>query len=49
MEVNGQPHAPAALSPGIDHMVPIEWEAGWASDPVWTFLGKDNSVPSAGI
>ena len=37
MEVNSQPHAPAALSPGKDHMVPIELEAGWASGPVWTF------------
>jgi len=37
MEFNGQPHALAALSPGKDHMVPTEWEAGWASDLVWTF------------
>jgi len=30
----GQPHAPAASTPGKDP-VPIEQEAGWAPGPVW--------------
>ena len=32
----GQPHAPAASTPGKDP-VPIVQEAGWAPGPVWTF------------
>ena len=35
MGVGGQPHAPAASTPGKDP-VPIVQEAGWASGPVWT-------------
>jgi len=31
MEVNGQLHAPATLP-----AVPIEYEAGWAPEAVWT-------------
>ena len=31
----GQPHAPAASTPGEDP-VPIVKEAGWAPGPVWT-------------
>jgi hypothetical protein len=31
MEVSGQLHATAAL-----HPVPTEWEAGWASETIWT-------------
>jgi len=34
MEVGGQPHAPAASTPGKDP-VPIVQEAGWAPGPVW--------------
>jgi hypothetical protein len=30
MEVSGQLHAPAALPPGKEPLVPIWWEAGWA-------------------
>ena len=36
MEVSGQHHVPAALSPG-KNSVPIDYEAGWAPEPVWTF------------
>jgi len=36
MEVNGQPHATAALPPGKEPPVPIGYEAGWALEPVWT-------------
>jgi hypothetical protein len=35
MEVNGQLHTPADLLPGKEHPVPIGYEAGWASEPVW--------------
>jgi hypothetical protein len=35
MGVRGQPHAPAASTPGKDP-VPIVQEAGWAPGPVWT-------------
>jgi hypothetical protein len=30
MEVSGQLHAPAALPPGKETLVPIGQEAGWA-------------------
>jgi hypothetical protein len=36
MEISGQLHAPAALFPGKEPLVPIEWEAGWAPEPLWT-------------
>jgi hypothetical protein len=29
MEVSGQLHAPAALSPGENLLVPTGWEVGW--------------------
>ena len=35
MRVGGQPHAPAASTPGKDP-VPILQEAGWAPGPIWT-------------
>jgi len=35
MEVGGQPHAPAASTPGKDP-VPIVQEVGWAPGPVRT-------------
>jgi hypothetical protein len=33
MEVSGQLHAPVALPPGTELLVPIEKEAGWAPEP----------------
>jgi hypothetical protein len=33
MEVSGQLHAPAALSPGKEPQVPIGEEAGWSPEP----------------
>jgi len=48
MGVGGQPHAPAASTPGKEP-VPILQEAGWAPGPVWTG-GKSrphrNSIPA---
>jgi len=35
MGVGGQPHAPAASTPGKEP-VPIVQKAGWAPGPVWT-------------
>jgi hypothetical protein len=35
MDVGGQRHVPAALSPTKD-TVPTVKKAGWASGPVWT-------------
>jgi hypothetical protein len=36
MEVSGQFHAPAALPPGKEPLVPTGEEAGWAPEPFWT-------------
>jgi hypothetical protein len=33
--VSCQPHAPAALPPGKEPPVRIQWEAGWTPEPVW--------------
>jgi hypothetical protein len=35
MEVSGQLHAPVALLPGKEPLVPIGQEAGWAPEPFW--------------
>jgi hypothetical protein len=42
MEVSVHLHAPAALA-----LVPIEQEAVWASQPVWTFSRREKSLASA--
>jgi len=42
MGVGGQPHAPAASTPGKDS-VPILQEAGWAPGPGWRV---ENFVPT---
>jgi hypothetical protein len=42
LEVSGQLHAPAALSPGKEPPVPIGLEAGWAPDPGWTTWRSEN-------
>ena len=39
MGVGGQHHAPAAFTPGKD-TVPVEQEAGWASESV--YIGAEN-------
>jgi len=39
----GQPHAPAASTPGREP-VPIAREAGWFPGPFWT--GAENLVPT---
>jgi len=45
MQVGGQPHPPAASTPG-KYAVPILHDAEWAPGPVWT--GAENLAP-AGI
>ena len=35
MRVGGQPHAPAASTPGKDPVLIVQ-EAGWAPGPAWT-------------
>jgi hypothetical protein len=41
MEVNGQLHAPAALPPGKEALVPIGQEAGWNPEPFWTWWWRE--------
>jgi hypothetical protein len=48
MEVSGQHHAPAVLSPGKTQ-VPIEYEAWLAPKPVRTFWRTENSLTPAEI
>jgi hypothetical protein len=42
MEVSGQLHASAAL-PAVDPPVPVESEAGWTAQQVWS-VGEDTSL-----
>jgi len=45
MELSGQLHAPAALPSGKEPAVPIQYEAWWAPEPVWTRCRKIPSLP----
>jgi hypothetical protein len=45
MEVNGQLHAPAALSPGKELPVPTGYEVRWAPEPVWMLWRRENLLP----
>jgi hypothetical protein len=40
MEVSRQLHVPAVLTPGKELQAPIEEEAGWTPEPVWTLLRR---------
>jgi hypothetical protein len=40
LEVSDQLHTPAALPP-----VPIQFEAGWVPEQVWTIWRSENSCP----
>jgi len=43
MQMSGQLHVPAALSPGKYLMVPTGWEVEWAPETVWTrWRGEKN-------
>jgi hypothetical protein len=48
MGVSGQRHASAALYPGERTPVPIEQEAGWAPELVWTKRLEEKSFAPAG-
>jgi len=46
VEVSGQLHAPAALSPVKEPLVPIGQEAGWAPKPFWSrWFGEKFPAP----
>jgi hypothetical protein len=45
VEGSGQLHAPVALLPGKELLIPTEEEAGWAPKPVWTTWRRGNSWP----
>jgi hypothetical protein len=45
LEVSGQLHATAALPPGKEPLVPIVYEVGWTSEPVWKIWRRENYCP----
>jgi hypothetical protein len=45
MEMSGQIHALAALSPGKEHPILIEQQAEWAPEPVWNGCEEKESLP----
>jgi len=45
----GQPQALASLPPADEFMVPIELEAVWAPQPVWTFWRRDKYLALTGV
>jgi hypothetical protein len=47
MEVSAQLYAPADLTPGKEPTVPIEYEAGWAPEPLWTLWSREKSLATA--
>jgi len=36
MEASGQLHAPSALPPGKEPLLPVGKKAGWTPEPFWT-------------
>jgi hypothetical protein len=49
MMASGQPHSPATLLMGKEPTVPIEQEALWAPELVWTLWRRDKSLFLAGF
>jgi len=45
MEVSGQLHAPAAVPPGKEPLVPTGKQAGWAPEPAGRGGVEKNSQP----
>ena len=37
-------NAPTALPTGKEPPAPIDWQAGWASEPVWTLSRRNETV-----
>jgi hypothetical protein len=48
MEVSGELHALAALSPGKEPLITFGYEAGWAPEPAWTLWSREKYLVSAG-
>jgi hypothetical protein len=44
MVVNGELHAPIALNPRKELLVPVAWEAVWASEPIWMLWSREKSL-----
>jgi hypothetical protein len=44
--VSSQHHTPAALLTRKGHLVPNEWETGWAPELVWMFWKRQSLVPT---
>jgi hypothetical protein len=42
--VFGQPQAPVTLHSLTEDPVPTAQKAGWVPEPVWTFLGREQSL-----
>jgi hypothetical protein len=52
MEISGELHAPAALSPVEVPPLPIVWEAEWTTEPAWTHLfpfRESNTFPAHSV
>jgi hypothetical protein len=49
MEVSGHVHILAASPPGKEPLVPIRWEAGWATEAVWMLWRRGISLDPADI
>jgi hypothetical protein len=47
MEVSGQLHTSAALTPGNKHPVHIGQEAGWAPKSVWALWRREETLAPA--
>lgn len=48
MEMSGQLHSSATLSPGNETLAPIGQEIAWALEPDWTMRRKAKSFALAG-
>jgi hypothetical protein len=49
MEMSGQLHAPAVLPTEEESQVPVAYEAGWVSKPVFTLWCREKSFDHTGI
>jgi hypothetical protein len=47
MEVSGQLHILLALALGTERLVPTEWEAEFAPEPLWRFWRREKSLALA--